>query len=243
MNIETEVVDKIGFLWMQREPENRFNQEFLDDFNKALDVIENDKRAKAMIFSSRLEKYFCNGIDIPWAMVLDQDSSAKFLLTYVSLLHRLFLFKKPVVAAINGHAFAGGFFLAMCADWRVMREDRGWMCIPEVDLPFDLPPGHIALTAHIMGARNTDYASLSGIRMTSKQALRFHAIDEAVSLEQVMPKAIEMAELLGRKLPMQFERHKKHLRALPAKILDEEDSDFMKNLIEKINRLKQGGGK
>jgi len=234
MHIEIENVGDIGILWMENEPENRFNQEFLDNFNKALDEIESNPGIKAMIFSSRNEKYFCNGIDILWAMSQDYDNALKFLLTYVGLVHRLFLFPKPVIAAINGHAFAGGFFLALCADWRIMREDYGWMCIPEIDLPFDLPPGHIALTAYVIGSRNTDYFALSGERINAREALRTGVIDEVASKNELLPKAIEMAKQLGRKNPEQYRRHKNHLRAGPAKILAEEDPEFMKDLVEKV---------
>lgn len=237
MLVDIESAGEVRVLWMRNGPDNFFNQDFLDDFNKGLDQIEQDPAARAMVFSGGHTKFFSNGIDIPWALRQDFTAAEKFLLTYVGLVHRLFLFPKPVIAAINGHAIAGGFFLAMCADWRVMREDQGWLCIPEIDLPFDLPLGHIALTAYVTGTRNTDYLSLSGDRITAKDALRYNAIDEAVQPDQVIPRALEKARFFAAKDPLQFSRHKKHLRALAAKVILEQDPPFMSELARKVKDL------
>ncbi len=234
MYIEVEKIRNIRILWMDNPPENRFNQVFLDEFNGALDQIENDDSADAMIFSGRSEKYFCNGIDIPWALAQDYDGALKFLLTYIHLVHRLLLYPKPVIAAINGHAFAGGFFLSMCADWRVMREDKGFMCIPEIDLPFDLPLGHVALTSSVIGQRNTDYISLSGDKLDARTALKIGAIDEASTADELIGKAISMAQKFGKKNAVQFQRHKTNLRERPAKVLLAKDLDFMRDLVEKL---------
>ena len=234
MYIEVEQIENIRILWMDRKPENRFNQVFLDEFNGALDQIENDADAVGMVFSGRLDKFFCNGIDIPWALSQNHDDALKFLMTYIHIVHRLLLFPKPVIAAINGHAFAGGFFLAMCADWRVMREDLGYMCVPEIDLPFDLPLGHVALTSFVIGQRNTDYLSLSGDRIDARTALTKKAIDETSKIDELIDKAVLMAKKFGAKNSLQFARHKKNLRANPARVLLAEDLDFMKDLVKKI---------
>lgn len=66
-------------------------------------------------------------------MALKGEEMVRFGNTMGQIMERLLLAPIPTVAAINGHAFAAGAFLALACDYRIMREDRGWICISEVD--------------------------------------------------------------------------------------------------------------
>ena len=56
-----------------------------------------------------------------------------------------FRYLKSTLLHVIGHCYAGGAVLAMCHDYRVMREDRGWFCLNEVHLNLLLYQGHIKL--------------------------------------------------------------------------------------------------
>jgi len=234
MHIDIENKGGVNILRMNHRDDNRFNQDFLDELHGALDGIEGDRDARALVITGAHEKYFSVGIDIPWSMGQKRGASEKFLHTYIRLILRTFLFPKPVVAAINGHAFAGGFFLSMCCDWRVMREDRGFLCIPEIDLPFDLPEGHVALTRYVVGAMGADYLALSGDRVTADMALELGAVHMAAAKDEVLPEAMKMAEKLGAKDPAQYSSHKKVLRSGVARVIEDKDFDFMTNLVKSL---------
>lgn len=217
--------------------ENRFNGNFVAAMNEALDEIAANDDLRAAVFTGTQEKFFSNGLDLNWILQLPNEEILPFLLEWEKLLNRTFTFPKPLVAALNGHTFAGGLFFALCADWRVMRRDRGWCCVPEIDLCLELPPGNIALIAHVVGHRNTDYLAMTGRRLTAEEAQSLGMVDEVVEINEVIPRSILMARELGGKNPQQFASHKMKLRAGAAKVLAEEDPAFIEEMIKRQRKV------
>lgn len=229
--IEIEAVEGARILRMNHG-ENRFNREFVDAFNLALDEMETEGSVRALVFTSSHEKIFSNGLDLNWIIGQPPEEWARFLIDFDRLLHRLFVYPKPTVAAINGHAFAGGLFMACCTDWRVMREDRGWCCVPEIDLGIELPPGNIALVAHTVGHRQADLLALTGRRLPAREAQAIGLVDEVAEADQVLPRALAKAKELGAKNPRIYASHKRGLRAGAARSLAEEDPPFILSMLK-----------
>ncbi len=71
-----------------------------------------------------------------------QKDRQEFISAVLKFLGRVMGFPVPTVAAVNGHAFAAGAMLALAHDFRVMRSDRGFFCLPEVDINIPPGPGH-----------------------------------------------------------------------------------------------------
>ncbi|HXN36637.1 MAG TPA: enoyl-CoA hydratase/isomerase family protein, partial [Solirubrobacteraceae bacterium] len=116
-----------------------------------------------------------------------------------TLLARVLVFPTATVAAINGHAFAAGAMLALACDARVMREDRGYMCLPEVDVGLAFTPGMTALLQARLTAATAHEAMLTGRRYGAAQALSAGMIEAAVPEEQVLEAALERAGALTSK--------------------------------------------
>src|SRR5512144_1551091 len=124
--------------------ENRFNRPFLDAMVAALDEVEGAGGPAALV-TSGADKFYSNGLDLAWITGDGQREGAAFIADFLRFLGRVLAFPLPTVAAINGHAFAGGGMFALAHDYRVMRADRGFFCLPEVDLGMGLAPGMMAL--------------------------------------------------------------------------------------------------
>ena len=62
----------------------------------------------------------------------------------------MLIFPVPTIAALNGHAFAAGMMLALAHDYRVMRDDRGFLCLPEVDLHMPFAPGMNSIIVYVL---------------------------------------------------------------------------------------------
>ena len=130
--VEYEIHDHIAQVYMNHG-ENRFNPPFLQVFLDVLDHIETQTQATTLIVTSRHEKIFCNGVDLDWlqqAQIQDPGMVKKFLYQLNQLFKRIVTYPMVSIAAISGHAFAGGAILSCAFDFRFMRSDRGYFCLP-----------------------------------------------------------------------------------------------------------------
>ena len=112
--------------------ENRLSPDLLDAADELLATVETTEGPRALV-TTGAGKFFSNGLDLDYI-----GANPGELLPYLFRVHALFarLLSMPcaTVAAMNGHTFAAGAMLAICHDHRVMRADRGYWCLPEVDL-------------------------------------------------------------------------------------------------------------
>jgi enoyl-CoA hydratase/carnithine racemase len=179
--------------------ENRFNRPFLDVLNAALDEVEASSGPAALVTTGGEEKFYSNGLDLAWLMGEGAGEGGRFVGDVIRLLARVMALSIPTVAAINGHAFAGGAMLALAHDFRVMRADRGFFCLPEVDIKLPLAPGMTALIKSRLSPATLRDTVLTGARIGGGEAQRRGIVDEAVPGPDVLPNAILRAAALADK--------------------------------------------
>jgi enoyl-CoA hydratase/carnithine racemase len=153
-------------------------------------------------------KFFSNGLDLDWVLA-GGEGSLGFMDDVHRLFGRLLGFPAFTVAAVNGHAFAGGAMLATAHDHLVMREDRGYWCLPEVDLGLPLTPAMYAtVAAHLPEATRRD-AALTGRRYAGPEALAAGIVHEIVAEDAVLDRAVEVAAALAGKNRDVIAEHKR----------------------------------
>jgi len=183
--------------------ENRFNPEFLEDCLACLDSIEKDTDATVLVVRSAHEKIWSNGLDLDWLMpvVMAQDAvtSKAFFYRLNDLFKRVLLFPMPTVAAMNGHAFAGGAILSCAFDFRYMRSDRGFFCFPEVDLGIPFLPGMLALLRKAMPGKTLVDLTLTGRRLTAAQAIEMGVVVDSAPGNEVVDKAIAWGKTMNKR--------------------------------------------
>jgi enoyl-CoA hydratase/carnithine racemase len=139
------------FVLIMDHGENRFGPDLISDINAALDAVLMNPQAKIVITTGRSgsspSKYYSNGLDLKWITThSDKEAVARLLLTdFPALLARMLTFPIPTVACINGHCFAGGLAFAMAHDYRVMRNDRGFICMPAINHRLALTQGIVSV--------------------------------------------------------------------------------------------------
>ncbi|MBI3783662.1 MAG: enoyl-CoA hydratase/isomerase family protein [Deltaproteobacteria bacterium] len=186
------------FVLTMQSGENRFNRPFLNALTAALDEVEASTGPAALVTTGS-EKFFSNGLDLTWLMGDGVTEGGAFISDVIRMLGRVLGFPVPTVAAINGHAFAGGGMLALAHDFRIMRVDRGFFCLPEVDIKLPLAPGMSALIkTRLSGAVLRD-AVLTGARIGGAEAHERGIVDAALPADEVLPTAIARVAALADK--------------------------------------------
>ncbi len=198
------------FVLAMQAGENRFNRPFVDVLAGALDEVEGSSGPAALV-TTGTEKFYSNGLDLDWLMGPGANEGQAFIGDFLALMGRLLALPVPTVAAMNGHAFAGGAMWALAHDFRVMRADRGYFCLPEVDLGMPFAPGMQALITTKLDSRTASDLILTGRRLGAAEALALRVVDEAVAADEVLPRAIARADALAGKQRAIYGRLKRDL--------------------------------
>lgn len=205
--IEVEQLGSVHVLhW--HDDENRFNRASLDAINAALDEVEQVVGPCALVTTGE-GKYYSNGFDLDWLATVDDP--AGFVKEVERLLGRLMAFPAITVAAINGHAFGLGAIFASAHDFRVMREDRGYWCLPEADLGMAIPP---ALGAVIMAKLPREIAHeavITGQRYDAAEAQVAGIVNLTAAEDDVLADAVDLATDFAAKNRSVVAKHKQLL--------------------------------
>jgi enoyl-CoA hydratase/carnithine racemase len=189
--------------------ENRLSPDLLDAANELLGTVEEAEGPRALV-TVGAGKFFSNGLDLDHVGANPDD-----LLPYLARVHALFArylsLPCATVAAMNGHTFAAGAMLAICHDVRIMRADRGYWCLPEVDLGMPFTPGMNALIPAMVPARTAHEAMVTGKRYAAADALAAGIVQEAAAEEAVLPRSVEVAASLAAKAGPTIAGIRRHL--------------------------------
>jgi Delta3-Delta2-enoyl-CoA isomerase len=182
------------------QTENRFHPDWLAEVHQHLDTVASTEGPRALV-TSATGRFFSNGLDLDW---LGQHTDE--LAGYVGAVHHLFerVLALPMltVAALQGHTFAGGGMLALAHDFRVMRADRGYFCLPEVDINIPFTRGMATLIQGRLSKKTAHEAMTTGRRYGGTDALAAGIVDAVAHEDDVLSTALEMAaSLVGKAGP------------------------------------------
>ena len=181
---------------------NAFERVFVEELHAALDVVEANESARALV-TVGAHKHYSNGFDIEFLGSLDGPALASFMERALGVLARLLTFPVPTAAAVNGHAFGIGALLALAHDRRVARTDRGWFCLPQIDLGMQFLPFMLALIRHPLPAPVVEEAVLSARRYDGAAAVAAGIAHATAGLDQLIPTASALVEpLTGKDRPI-----------------------------------------
>ncbi|WP_072807220.1 enoyl-CoA hydratase/isomerase family protein [Rhodococcoides yunnanense] len=175
-------------------PENRFHPEWIDATHALLDEVEATSGPSALV-TTATGKFFTNGLDTDW-LFANLDRITWYLDRVHTLYTRLLTFPMATIAAVQGHAFGAGAMLATAHDFRVVRADRGFYCLPEVNLNMPFTVGMSALVTGRLPKQTAIEAMTTGRRFGGADAVTAGIADVAVSENEVLSSAVERAAAL-----------------------------------------------
>lgn len=199
------------FVLLLDEDENRFNPDWVAAINGLLDQVEAVEAPRALVIAGS-GKIWSNGLDLDW-FAANVKQVNDFLLDVHELFARTLSLGVPTIAAIKGHAFAAGAMLALACDERIMREDRGYFCLPEVDIRIPFTPGMDALIKSRLTPQVAHEAMTTGCRYGGPDAVTAGIAQQAVAEDEVVPAAIARAAELAEKDPTTLATIKQRLYA------------------------------
>jgi enoyl-CoA hydratase len=135
-----------------------------------------------------------------------------------ALFRTLLTFPKPAVAAVNGHAIAGGCILAAACDYRVMADGPGRIGVPELLVGVPFPALALAIVSARLAPHTLRELVYSGRTVTAAEAISAGFVDEVAPSERVLDRAVEAAERLARIPAVSFALTK---RAFVQPVLDQ----------------------
>lgn len=176
--------------------ENRFDPAMIEAWSQALDEVEKAP-APAAFVSVGSGKFYSNGLDLDHGM--GSGDMGGYVQAVIALYARVLTLPCITVAAMNGHAFGAGGQIALAHDFRLMREDRGYFCMPEVDMGMPLHPGMTAILKARLPKRTVHEVIATGRRYGGADAASAGIVDQALSEDALLPAAIERASALADK--------------------------------------------
>jgi len=208
--IEREVHGDVALLRLAHGKASALDLELLRALEAALRAEEHSKE-RALILTGT-GAIFCAGVDLKRIVQGKRAYIEAFLPALDSAFERLFFLEKPVIAALNGHAIAGGAVLALAADHRLLARGKGMLGTPElkVGVPFPFLAQEIVRAA--LGERLAQELAIEGRNYSGDESLARGIVHELVGIEALLPRAIETAAQLAKIPSESFALTKRWLR-------------------------------
>lgn len=195
--ISIELREKIAILTLERGTTNPINGQLISELTEVLEGMRDDPNVQALVLASANDKFFSIGFDIPEIYELPEEEFTSFYRSFNRLSLVLYSFPKPTIAALSGHAIAGGCILALCCDLRFIANGHKLMGLNEVRLGVPVPYPADCILRDLVGSRWAREIVEMGDFYLPEHSLEMGMVDQVLHLEQVLPETLLEAGTLG----------------------------------------------
>ena len=203
--------NNIAILTLVHGKANAFDLELCETLIQRFDECRQGPYA-AVVVTGRAT-IFSAGVDLLRVLNDGAPYVAKFLPALSDAFETIFTFPKPLVAAVNGHAIAGGCILACAADRRLMARTDGRIGVPELLVGVPFPAVPLEIVRFAVAPQFASDLLLGGATLTADAAQPCGLVDAVVTPDALLGGAITAAETLASRPPAAFAITKQQLRA------------------------------
>jgi enoyl-CoA hydratase len=204
-----QVSDKVTIVQFDHGPVSALDLEFLLALRAELAELADSDTAVVLTGTG---KAFSAGVDLHRVLGGGVDYIAQFIPALSGAFEDLFAYQRPVVAALNGHAIAGGCVLACCADHRIMADGPARIGVPELLVGVAFPSSALAAVRYATGDVGVADLVYTGVTLLPAEALQRGLVDEVVPEAELLDRAVVKAEQLASLPPAAFAHTKRSLR-------------------------------
>lgn len=209
--VKLQVENGIATVALARGKVNALNEPLVEEIHAGFKDLESDRAVRAAILTGQ-GKFFCFGFDIPEFMSYSKDAFIRYLTKVTDLYAYLFMYPKPVIAALNGHTTAGGCVLAMTCDYRIMAGGKARIGLTELNLGSTVTSAGTTLLKHCVGGAKAERLLYTGVLLSAEEALDFGLVSEITDYESIGREAVRVAQDFADKQINAFKSTKLRLR-------------------------------
>jgi 3,2-trans-enoyl-CoA isomerase len=223
--------DGIAEVRLKRGKVNALNEQAVEELAGCFERMAADPDIRAVIFTAE-GPFFSFGFDIPEFLSYSRKSFSRYLDRFTSLYSYLFTYPKPLVAALNGHAIAGGYMLALACDYRIMVSGKAKISLNEITFGSSVFAGSVAMLKFLVGGKNAHAVLYEGTTYSAEAASLIGMIDQVSSDEKLAGETQEVARRLAAKDAAAFRSMKSLLRASVADEMARSEEQSIREFID-----------
>lgn len=198
---ERDLSDGILTLTLAHKKASALDLELCDAVRDAIEHAAADEEVRALVLTGT-GTIFSAGVDLPRMIESGASYVQQFIESLDAVLRALFLFPKPAVAAVNGHAIAGGAILVFACDYRIMSSGR--IGVPELLVGVPFPPLALEIARFAIPRQHLQSMLYLGRTIEAEEARAMGIVDEIVAVDGLATRARVIASQLGGVAPEAF---------------------------------------
>ncbi|WP_432714630.1 enoyl-CoA hydratase/isomerase family protein [Pedobacter sp.] len=214
--IKVTIKDRLAIITLNRGKSNALNREMITELTDMFNNIDADSNIGGVMITGQ-EKFFSAGLDLMELYHYNKEEVKSFWQLFFKFAATIIAFKKPLVAAINGHSPAGGCVIALACDARVMAEGKFIIGLNEVPVGIIVPNSIFQIYSFWLGKANASRSLLEGKLFSPEEALKIGLVDELVNGDSILTAA---------------ERHARKYMAFESNTWQQSKLNIRKELIE-----------
>jgi len=230
-HVQVSKTNGIATVTLARGKVNALNEPMVEEIRDKFKALEKDAETKAVILTGR-GKFFSFGFDVPEFLSYEKQDFIRYLIKFADLYGYLFLFPKPVVAALNGHTVAGGCMLAAVCDQRVMVSEKAKIALNEITFGAPVFSGIAEMLKFCVGGKNAETILYSGSLYSPQEAMGLGLVDQIASAENLLKEAEKTALDFAQKNAAAFRIIKNLLRQPIAQEIAKRETNSIHEFVD-----------